>query len=311
MKTKKSPAFVLYSFFWPRQSVRLWWLAAFLAAGAALWPTGANAASDLYMKDTPADTGVEPNPDSGPMWVTEDIWVRQNSISGYQTSPFVADPAWLTALSPLHQNPEYRDPKYSKPNYVYVRVRNRGSTASAGTERLRLYWAKASTGLSWPNQWVDYLAANCGPTKLYGMEITKPRRNAADTSIPQAELDEYRDAIVAIGTLPGYQFPDSVSYWHKQQAVHNHAVSFTQPSFAAHTSDGFLPWHREFLSRYEILLREAYPKVTLFYWDWTTDPRLSPRGSTSGSGCCRFSDRLCASCTNSNPLQIPDGSSEL
>lgn len=246
-----------------------------------------DAAADLYMKDTLADTGVEPNPDAGPMYVTEDIWARQNPISGYQPYPFVADPAWLTAISPLHQNPEYRDPKYSKPNYLYIRVRNRGSTASAGTERLRVYWAKASTGLSWPSQWVDYLAANCGPTKLYGIEITKPRRNLADTSVPLSEVNEYRDAIVAIGTLAGYQFPDGVSYWHKQQSVHNHVVSFTQPSFAAHTSDGFLPWHREFLSRYEILLREAYPRVTLFYWDWTTDPSLSARitgamGSFSG-----------------------------
>ena len=250
-------------------------------------PSSIQAAADLYMKDTPADTGVEPNPDAGPMYITEDVWVRQNPISGYQPYAFVADPAWLAAVSPLHQNPEYRDPKYSKPNYVYVRVRNRGSTASAGTERLRLYWAKASTGLSWPSQWVDYLAANCGPTKLYGMEITKPRRNLADTSIPQAEVDEYRDAIVAIGTLAGYQFPDSVYYWHKQQSVHSHVVTYTQPAFAAHGSDGFLPWHREFLQRYEILLREAYPKVTLFYWDWTTDPSLSARitgamGSFSG-----------------------------
>ncbi len=229
------------------------------------------------MKDTPADTGAEPNPDAGPMWVTQDIWIRQNPISGYQPYPFVADPAWLTAVVPLHENPEYRDPKYSKPNYLYVRVRNRGSTASAGTERLRVYWAKASTGLSWPSQWVDYLANNCGPTKLYGIEITKPRRNLADTTVPQSEVDEYRDAIVAIGTLAGFQFPDAVSYWHKQQAVHSHVVNFTQPSFAAHQSDGFLPWHREFLSRYEILLREAYPRVTLFYWDWTTVPTNSAR----------------------------------
>jgi len=254
---------------------------------AVLWPALVNAAPDLYMKDTPADTGVEPNPDPGAMYVTQDIWVRQNAISGYQPYPYVADPAWLTAVGTLHQNPEYRDPKYSKPNYVYVRVRNRGSTASSGTERLRVYWAKASTGLSWPNQWVDYLAANCGPTKLYGMEITKPRRNLADTSVPISEVNEYRDAIVAIGTLAGYQFPDTVSYWHKQQEVHSHVVNFTQPSFAAHTSDGFLPWHREFLHRYEILLREAYPRVTLFYWDWTTVPTNSARilgamGSFSG-----------------------------
>src|SRR5215212_2553670 len=43
---------------------------------AVLIPYTATAAPDLYMKDTPLDTGVEPNPDAGPMWVTEDIWVR-------------------------------------------------------------------------------------------------------------------------------------------------------------------------------------------------------------------------------------------
>src|SRR5689334_6803649 len=80
---------------------------------SALGPTRVEAAADLYMRDTPADVGLEPNPDTGPMYVTQDIWVRQNPISGYQPLPFAADPAWLTAVSPLHQNPEYRDPKYS------------------------------------------------------------------------------------------------------------------------------------------------------------------------------------------------------
>ena len=28
------------------------------------------AAQTVYMKDTPADTGVEANPDTGPMWVS-------------------------------------------------------------------------------------------------------------------------------------------------------------------------------------------------------------------------------------------------
>ena len=58
---------------------------------------------------------------------SEDIWVRQEPMSGYTPYPFTSDPAWLTAVSPLHQIPAYRDPKYSHPNYVYVRVRNRGS----------------------------------------------------------------------------------------------------------------------------------------------------------------------------------------
>lgn len=240
------------------------------------------------MKDTPADTGVEPNPDAGPMWVTQDIWVRNEPIPGYQPQPFAADPAWLTAISPLHQNPEYRDPKGSHPNYIYVRVRNRGSTPSSGTERLRVYWAKASTGLSWPSQWVDYTASTCGPSKLYGMEVTKPRRNVADLTVPQSEVDKYRDAIIAVGTMASYQFPDGMQYWHKQQQVHAHVVNFTSGTFAAHGSDGFLPWHREFINRYEVLLREAYPTVTLFYYDWHMNPATNARvtglmGSFSGA----------------------------
>jgi hypothetical protein len=231
---------------------------------------------DLYIKDTPADTGIEPNPDSGPMWVTEDIWVRNHPDPGYQPFPF---PELTPPWTPLpHENPEYRDPKFSTPNYVYIRVRNRGTTASTGTERLRLYWAKASTGLGWPAQWVDYMANNCGPTKLYGAEVTKPRKNAATATT--AERDAYRDAILAVGTQPGFVFPDR-SYWHKQDQVHE----FGPPN--RHATSAFLPWHREFINRYEVLLQEANPLVTLLYWDWTTNPSALFNSSfmgASGSG---------------------------
>jgi hypothetical protein len=152
-------------------------------AGAAFFAATAVAAPDLFIKDCPADVGAEPNAACAAYYLSEDIWARQTPIAGYQLAPFGADPAWLSAVVPFHQNPEYRDPKFSRPNFVYVRVRNRGSTASTGTERLRVYWAKASTGLNWPNQWVDYTANNCGPTKLYGIEITKPRKNAATASL--------------------------------------------------------------------------------------------------------------------------------
>ncbi|HKR15088.1 MAG TPA: tyrosinase family protein [Pyrinomonadaceae bacterium] len=213
------------------------------------------------MKDTPADTGIEPNPDNGPMWVTEDIWVRNNPDPGYQPFPF---PELTPPWTPLpHENPEYRDPKFSTPNYVYIRVRNRGTAASTGTERLRLYWAKASTGLGWPAQWVDNMASNCGPSKLYGAEVTKPRKNAATATA--AERDAYRDAVLSVGTVPGLVFPDR-SYWHKQDEVHELGP------VNRHNSSAFLPWHREMINRYEILLQEANPLVTLLYWDWTTNP---------------------------------------
>lgn len=244
------------------------------------FPLLALAQADLYMKDTPVDTGVEPNPDTGAMWVTEDIWVRISPDPAYQPYPFTEiSPPWTPAA---HENPEYRDPKYSVPNYVYVRVRNRGNAASTGNERLKLYWAKASTGLNWPAQWVDYKANNCGPLKLYGMEITKPRKNAANATL--AERNAYRDAILAVGSQPQYVFFGGASYWHKQDEVHEFGPS------NRHNTPAFLPWHREYVNRYEVLLQEYEPTLKLLYWDWTTQlagPPFNYLTSTfmgSGSG---------------------------
>ena len=237
----------------------------------ALAATPSGFAQDLYIKDTPADTGVEPNPDTGPMWVSDDIWVRTSPDPGYQPYPFPeATPPW----APLpHENPEYRDPKFSLPNYVYVRVHNRGGSPSTGTERLRVYWAKASTGLAWPTQWVDYLANNCGPQKLFGAEITKPRLNAAAATT--AERDAYRNAILTIGTDPSLVFFGGGTYWQKQQEVHSLGPA------NRHGTGAFLPWHRELVNRYEALLQEAFPTVKLLYWDWTKDPRTAAAGSIS------------------------------
>lgn len=102
--------------------------------------------ADLYVKDRPFDTGVEPNPDSGPMWISDDIWVRQNIDAG------------LT-----HENPEY---KTSSPNAVYIRVYNKGTNPSSSA-KVRLYFAKASSGLTWPTNFVNF---NIGTVK-HGDEI--------------------------------------------------------------------------------------------------------------------------------------------
>jgi Common central domain of tyrosinase/Bacterial Ig domain len=233
-------------------------------------------AQTVYMQDTPADTGIEPNPDTGPMWVSEDIWVRNSPDPGWQPYPFTeGSPPWSI---PAHQNPVYRDPLKSTPNYVYVQVRNHGNVASTGKERLRLYWAKASTGLAWPAQWVDYQPGGLG-TPLYAGEITKPRINAA--SATAAERTAYVNAIVAIGTTAAYTFPMGEDYWHTQQEVHMQMGANSN----IHRTSAFTPWHREFINRYEILLQQYDPKVKLLYWDWTTDPSttLTFMGGFSGS----------------------------
>lgn len=123
-----------------------------------VWTAKIDVGPDLWSKDTWLDDGTEPNPDNGPMWVSQDIWVRTQQ-DGF------ANPH-------QHQNPEYRDSilyPYN-PNYIYVMVRNRGGCYASG--QLKTYWAKASTGLSWPTQWINYFI---GPT-LHG--------NIIHTSMP-------------------------------------------------------------------------------------------------------------------------------
>ncbi len=119
------------------------------------------AGADLYMKDQTTDTGIEPNPDNvSAYYVSRDIWVRNAMDGGF-----------------THQNPEH-----GVTNYVYVRVRNRGFLASAGaSDLLKVYWAKASTGLSWGYPW---LGANniCGSNIVpIGSPIGAPQ---AIASIP-------------------------------------------------------------------------------------------------------------------------------
>ena len=119
---------------------------------------------DLYTKDISHDFGVEPNPDNGPMWISDDIWVR-NQNDGLTNQ--------------VHQKPEYiiNSTTY---NYVYVRVRNKSCVASDGTEQLKLYWAKAATALAWPSNWNG---ATISCTNSLGLPTTPELGNQIGTGI--------------------------------------------------------------------------------------------------------------------------------
>jgi len=105
-----------------------------ILASDGLVPVAAAATPDLWMQDNADDTGAEPDPSSNPMWISDDIWVR-NASDG------------LT-------NQDHQNPLGEQMNYVYVRVRNRGC-AGTGSQSgtLKLYWAKASSSLSWLAPW--------------------------------------------------------------------------------------------------------------------------------------------------------------
>lgn len=72
--------------------------------------------------------------------------------------------------------------------------------------------------------------------------------------------------------------PGGVSHWFKQDEIHQ----------ATHVHGGpeFLPWHREFVNRFEIMLRQVDPRLSLHYWDWTRDasPLFTDSFMGSGSG---------------------------
>ena len=89
---------------------------------------------DLMIRDSREDYGAEPNVETEEVfWNSIDMWVRnqQDEIE-------------------IHENPEY-DP--NNPSYVYVRVFNRSCQTSSGNEKVKLYWAKASTSLDWDMYW--------------------------------------------------------------------------------------------------------------------------------------------------------------
>ena len=112
-------------------------LNAYRAVEAALNVKSTNSL-DLYIKDRPEDLGYGTNPydimadrDNSP-----DIWVR-NQQDGFANQETESSIEYQTSTS----------------LYVYVRVRNKSCIASSGDATLRLYWSKASSWSSWPQNW--------------------------------------------------------------------------------------------------------------------------------------------------------------
>jgi Common central domain of tyrosinase len=88
-----------------------------------------------------------------------------------------------------------------------------------------------------------------------------------------------RDALIQLNSrmYPGSRtdpVPGGVTWWFKQDEIHQ----------ATHVHGGpeFLPWHREIVNRFEELLRQISPLLSLHYWDWTQDPTAIPNANLGG-----------------------------
>lgn len=96
---------------------------------------------DLYIRDSDTDTGLQPSP--LPHWTSPDIWVRN--------SPPPDDPN--DPNDPNHgEDPEagHQAPINNIPNYLYVRVHNRGSLP-ATVFSVKAYRCNPGTGMIWPD----------------------------------------------------------------------------------------------------------------------------------------------------------------
>ena len=123
------------------------------------------------------------------------------------------------------------------------------------------------------------------------------RREA--TSLSPTERDRYLGAVKTLkSTIALSRGGERISVYDQFVAIHlgvtrrwlNAGLAFIGDG--GHGNSGFLPWHREFLLRYERELQAVDPSVTLPYWDWTqhhrsatvlfTDDYMSPNGGPGG-----------------------------
>lgn len=110
------------------------------------------------------------------------------------------------------------------------------------------------------------------------------RKSAAD--LPDNERDLYIEAVLELKKK--FVNGSSTSVYDQFVAIHlgvvtlafvvtdaagdivpGSAIGPAQGVNGAHNGSAFLPWHREYIRRYEIELQKIHSSVTLPYWDWT------------------------------------------
>lgn len=102
----------------------------------------------LMIRDTTSDDGTEPDSTTVP-WESPDIAVNESST-------IASLPAANSTINNSIALGSGAITSTTQAAFIVVRVANigaAGSPSSTGTEVLKLYWAKASAGLSWPAPW--------------------------------------------------------------------------------------------------------------------------------------------------------------
>ena len=107
---------------------------------------------------------------------------------------------------------------------------------------------------------ISLFLASCG-----GGDPLPERKSAAQLS--PVERSEFVNTLLRMKQIPS-QFTPTINAY--DYFVDLHVQAFNGHT-GAHMAPGFLPWHREFLRRFELEMRRASgnPRITVPYWDWT------------------------------------------
>ena len=130
------------------------------------------------------------------------------------------------------------------------------------------------------------------------------RKSAVD--LPQQERDRFIEAVKWLKSemVPTRDKDGEISRYDQFVAIHlgvtrrfgsiDQNTTIRDGQDGAHRDAAFLPWHREFLRRFELALQEFDPAVSLPYWDWSRheetedvlfrDDFMGPNGGPNGSG---------------------------
>ncbi len=137
------------------------------------------------------------------------------------------------------------------------------------------------------------------------------RKNAA--ALTSEEWDRFLNAVITLK----HTFPagSTVSVYDQFVAIHLGVTQLTgaQNVDGGHAGPAFLPWHREYLKRFEQALQSVDPRVSIPYWNWGlggdaetiplfADNRMGPMGSGGASGFDVMSGYFAAAPNSFNPM---------
>ena len=119
------------------------------------------------------------------------------------------------------------------------------------------------------------------------------RRNIA--TITEEERILFVDAIRQLDSA-AFVYPNNVghegadaagniTYWDMMEQIHKDGHAHGSN---VHSGPAFIPWHRAIVNHFEELLRLVDPRLSLHYWDWTTDPRVATADRVAVLGATGF-----------------------